>query len=314
MRGAMGERYLRSVLRRLAAGFLGVLCVHTAAAVAAKPDPEPRPVRFRDPVFKHVDVDHGLQYGSAQGRRGAEALLLDLYRPRGDRWARRPVMVWVHGGGFAGGSRSHRTLRSLAMSTARRGYVSLSVDYRILVGQACKVPDSPCYEAAIADQHDVQAAIRWVRRNADRYRLDTARIAVGGTSVGGIISYLVGTRPEDPGESGNPGYESTVRCFVSIAGGWPGGGGFATPGDAPGLFFHGTGDAITPFSWSADAVHALRNAGVPGVLEILSRGQHVAYRAFRTRYQTRTAEFLRYRLGLRPFSGGSDGGRRRAPD
>lgn len=262
--------------------------------------PGKAPLRFRDEVFQRVAVDHDVRYGEAPGSDGADvALLLDLYRPRGDRLARRPAMVWVHGGGFSSGHKDHRTLRSLALGSARRGYVSVSVDYRILVHHGCAVLDPDCRAAAVEDQHDVQAAIRWLRRNAARYRIDPSRIAVGGTSVGGILSYMVGTRSDDPGESGNPGWSSAVRCFVSIAGGYPGGGGFADAGDAPGLFFHGTADRVVPWSWSADAARALRRAGVPAVFESIPRGQHVAYQVYRERYDRHTHWFLYRRLGLR---------------
>jgi acetyl esterase/lipase len=267
-----------------------------AAPAVAEQVPRPpgdAPLRFRDEVFGRIAVDHDVQYGSAPGRSGAPArLLLDLYRPRGDRRARRPAMVWVHGGGFSSGSKSHRTLRSLALGSARRGYVAVSIDYRILATGGCEVTEEACRAIAVEDQHDVQAAVRWLRRNADRYRIDRTRIAVGGTSVGGILSYLVATRPEDPGTSGNPGFSSRVDAFVSIAGGFPDGGGYATDGDAPGLLFHGTHDRTTPFSWSVDAARALRDVGVDATLQLIPRGQHVAYEVYRDRYDEQSAWFL----------------------
>jgi len=209
-------------------------------------------------------------------------------------------MVWVHGGGFASGSRSHETLRALARGSARRGYVAVSVDYRILTPEGCDVSRPGCRAIAFEDQHDVQAAVRWLRRHADRYRIDPTRVAVGGTSVGGILSYLVATRAGDPGTSGNPGYSSRVAAFVSIAGGFPGGGGYPNKGDAPGLLFHGTSDRTTPFSWSVDAARALRAAEVGATLQLIPRGQHVAYEVYRERYDQQTAWFLYRALRLRP--------------
>ena len=273
---------------------LAALAVATPAAAEQVPAPPgDAPLRFRDEVFRRVAVDRALPYGVDP------ALLLDLYRPRGDRRALRPAMVWVHGGGFASGSREHPTLRSLALGSARRGYVAVSVDYRILAPSGCEVSAPDCRAVAVEDQHDVQAAVRWLRRHARRYRIDPERIAVGGTSVGGILSYLVGTRPEDPGTSGNPGWSSRVRAFVSIAGGFPGdGGGYATAGDAPGLLFHGTHDRTTPYRWSIDAARALRGAGVPATLQLIPRGQHVAYAVYRERYDQQTANFLYRALAL----------------
>jgi acetyl esterase/lipase len=209
-------------------------------------------------------------------------------------------MVWVHGGGFSSGSKSHRTLRAITLGSARRGYVAVSIDYRILAAGGCEVSQPDCRAIAVEDQHDVQAAVRWLRRNARRYRIDPTRIAVGGTSVGGILSYMVGTRPEDPGTSGNPGWSSRVAAFVSIAGGFPGGGGYPSAGDAPGLLFHGTHDRTTPFSWSVDAARALRDAGVPATLQLIPRGQHVAYQVYRERYDEQVAWFLYRALRVHP--------------
>jgi acetyl esterase/lipase len=241
--------------------------------------------RFYDEVFTRVDVDLDRAYGDDPQQQ------LDVYAPHGDRRARRPAMVWVHGGGFASGSRQHPTLRKLALGSARRGYVALSVDYRILSESGCEVSEPGCRAIALQDLSDVQAAIRWLRAHADRYRVDTSRIAVGGTSVGGILAYLVGTNPA-------PG--ARVRAFVSIAGGWPGpdGGGFLGAGDAPGLLFHGTADRVTPFAWSVDATRALRAAGVPATLVRIPRGQHVAYDVYRELYDRRSHSFVARRLGL----------------
>ncbi|MFL5846613.1 MAG: alpha/beta hydrolase [Solirubrobacteraceae bacterium] len=280
-------------MRHLGSLLVALVLAAPAAAEQVPPPPGKAPLRFRDEVFGRIAVDHGLRYGSAA------PLLLDLYRPRGDRRALRPAMVWVHGGGFSSGTRTHRTLRSLALGSARRGYVATSIDYRILSPSGCEVSEPACRAVAVEDQHDVQAAVRWLRRHAARYRIDPRRIAVGGTSVGGILSYLVGTRPDDPGDSGNPGWSSRVRCFVSIAGGFPGdGGGYPSAGDAPGLLFHGTHDRTTPFSWSIDATRALRAAGVPATLQLIPRGQHVAYEVYRERYDQQTANFLYRELAL----------------
>lgn len=279
-------------MRHLAVCLAVLVAAVPAAAEQVPRPPGQAPLRFRDEVFSRIAVDRGLRYGLA------EPLVLDLYRPRGDRRARRPAMVWVHGGGFAGGSRSHRTLRALSLGSARRGYVAVSIDYRLLASSGCEVTEEECRAIAIENQHDVQAAVRWLRANAARYRIDPARIAVGGTSVGGILSYLVATRPEDPGESGNPGFSSRVGAFVSLAGGFPGGGGYPSAGDAPGLLFHGTNDRTTPFSWSIDAARALRDAGVHSTLQLIPRGQHVAYEVYRERYDQQTAWFLYRALGL----------------
>jgi poly(3-hydroxybutyrate) depolymerase len=78
--------------------------------------------------------------------------------------------------------------------------VTTSIDYRLRSGNLGQ---------AITDaQHDAQAAVRWLRRHADQYRIDPERIAIGGTSAGAITALYVGNHAEDPGTSGNPEFRS----------------------------------------------------------------------------------------------------------
>ena len=61
-----------------------------------------------------------------------------------------------------------------------------------------------------------------------------------------------GARPEDVGNSGNPGFASTVRASVSLSGAriltTP------NPGEAAALLFHGTADSLVPYQWALDTV------------------------------------------------------------
>jgi len=63
------------------------------------------PLRYRDQVFSNITVTSDLQYGAAPGVDGnPSALKLDMYQPAGDTAAARPAVIWVHGGGYAGGA------------------------------------------------------------------------------------------------------------------------------------------------------------------------------------------------------------------
>ena len=128
----------------------------------------------------------GLAYGSAPDLQGNQVTLrLDLYQPTGDTAARRPAIVWVHGGGFTTGSRTDSYIVDLATSYAKLGYVSASISYRLLAPNGCGgAATSECVTAAIAAKHDAQAAVRWLRANAANLRVDSSRIAIGGASAG----------------------------------------------------------------------------------------------------------------------------------
>ena len=108
------------------------------AFAAARCPPSPASaaegVRYKDEIFHRVEAETDVRYGFAPASAGDAGgpLLLDLYEPRGDRLARRPAIVWVHGGGFSTGDKRDKLTRVLAKVFARRGYVTVSINYRLL--------------------------------------------------------------------------------------------------------------------------------------------------------------------------------------
>jgi acetyl esterase len=92
------------------------------------------------------------------------------------RDAQRPLVVWLHGGGFViGGLRSHdRALRYVASQT---GAVVVAVDYRLSPEHKFPV----CYDDALA-------AVRWAGEHARLLGADATRMAIGGDSAGGNLT------------------------------------------------------------------------------------------------------------------------------
>jgi acetyl esterase/lipase len=266
----------------------------------SKPAAAPAP-RYRQPVFPTVSVTRNLRYGGAAGRDGKPVVLaLDLYQPAGDPLAKRPAVVWVHGGGYREGDKASGPAPALASLFAKLGYVAVSINYRLLAPQPCAAAaavTNTCYAAAVEAVHDAQAAVRWLRARAGTYRIDPNRIGIGGESAGAITAAGVGVHSDEPGASGNPGYPSTVRAWVSISGGLPGGV-FVDRTDAPGLLFHGTADFIVPYRYSAETATAMRRAGVPVELETLDRAGHVPWTEYRDAFAGRSESFLYTYLDL----------------
>ena len=243
--------------------------------------------RYVDEVFSSATVNRDIQYGAAPDENGVtERLLLDLYQPAGDQKARRPAIVWVHGGGFRSGSKA--AMAGDATTFARRGYVTVSINYRLREGNIGQ---------AIADaQHDAQAAVRWLRRFADQYRIDRTRIAIGGSSAGAITALYVANHPEDPGTSGNPGFRSDVQAALSRSGF----GGWYSVGDPPIALFHGTADGTVPYQTAVDTCRSHRAAGNVCQLTTYQGAGHGLYPDHRADIIAKSAAFLYEHLDLGP--------------
>lgn len=110
---------------------------------------------------------------------GHERQKLDLYLPaQKEETAPLPLIVWVHGGAWLGGSKENcRSARFL-----RSGYAAVSINYRL--SQHAIFP---------AQIEDCKAAIRFLRANAEKYNIDPNRIGVWGASAGGHLVALLGT-------------------------------------------------------------------------------------------------------------------------
>jgi acetyl esterase/lipase len=120
----------------------------------------------------------GVTYATVPVQGAPLDLQLELVVPAGaGPW---PLVVWVHGGGWSGGSRL--PIPSSATRLLPRGYAVASIDYR-LSGQAI-------WPAQI---QDCKAAIRYLRANAATYGLDPDRIGVMGSSAGGHLVAALAT-------------------------------------------------------------------------------------------------------------------------
>lgn len=137
---------------------------------------------------------------------GIRELQLDIFRPDDGRTL--PAVLMVYGGGWNSGDRTMQV--PLAQRLAARGYVTIPVEYRL-------IPDA-LYPAAV---YDLKDAVRWVRENAEQYGIDTARIAISGSSAGGQLANLVGTTNGDSGNEYIRRYfhvTSDVQAVIDIDG------------------------------------------------------------------------------------------------
>jgi dipeptidyl aminopeptidase/acylaminoacyl peptidase len=277
---------------------LAALALVATGCITLDPPPGPAPLRYRDEVFTNVTKTSDVTYGSAPDYQGQTVTLkLDVYAPTGDTITNRPAIVWVHGGGFSGGNKSSPEIVDEANTFAKKGYVNVSIDYRLRpTGCLNNPPPGSCIAAVTDAMHDAQAAVRFLRANRTTYGVDGGRIGIGGSSAGAVTALNVGFNPDNPGTSGNPGFSSAVRGAVSISGGKLVG--TAGQGDAASLLFHSTEDPLVPYPLAANTVKEARAAGLTSFLVTWEGSGHVPYGQHRSEILAKTTNFLYGALDL----------------
>lgn len=138
-------------------------------------------------------------------RDGVE-LKLDLYAPASPIRRPAPVIVFLHGGGWSGGTRT--TGPDFSRYFAREGFAMASIEYRLT--PSITFP---------ANVEDVRTAVRWLKANAAAHALDPDRICLWGASAGGHLAAVAALAPRGMFEGpDNLNYTSTVRCALDAYG------------------------------------------------------------------------------------------------
>lgn len=148
----------------------------------------PAAVKYKDEVFAGFSLQKDLSYGMAS-HEGIKKkhFLFDLYEPASDTSRLRPLIIWLHGGGFKFGSKKARGIQLWSEMFAKRGYVAAGLNYPLSKRNTLfKFEElrKACSDAVEA----VEEAIAFFKKNASQYRIDTNRIIVAGNSAGGMIA------------------------------------------------------------------------------------------------------------------------------
>lgn len=245
----------------------------------------------RDVTFPaDVRVERNVAYLTADRKQKAD-LFFPLTMPAD---AQLPAVIVIHGGGFNDGDKDRRREINIASHLVRRGYVAMSIDYR-LWNKFVKTPTWP------QSLYDAKTAVRWLRQNADRLGIDPDRIGAIGCSAGGNLAAMLAlTGPADGLEppDGDATISTSVRCSVDFYGAVdlleyhdmkmflktrkedPESYRKASPinyagkADAPVLLVHGTADKTVPVSQSETLARALKAGGVEHSLIVIPDAPH----------------------------------------
>lgn len=199
--------------------------VSPPSSVAPEPDNGIPIVNVKSTYLTFVDEDityaEGLGHNNSSATPIAIPLKLDVYYPSNDS-TNRPVFMFIHGGGFTGGTKTKPEIVDMASYYASRGWVFISVDYRtteeLITVEGMSREELFTFYNGIAPQEwiehtlqgaetvkqfeqsiamymaqrDSKAALRWVVANSVSYGINTDYITVGGASAGAITTIALG--------------------------------------------------------------------------------------------------------------------------
>lgn len=223
--------------------------------------------RYKDILFDYVKVK---TYTYAT--KDSEDLNLDVYMPASDTVTKRAVYLFVHGGGFSGGSRDGGIIPEFCKNITRRGYVTVSMSYRLTrkdkpsrFGCDCPAEDKlNTFMSAVEDIHD---ATTFLIKNQEKFGINSQMIILSGSSAGAEAVLNAAFEPWKIN-----GQTFKYEGVISFAGAIPDTSVITKETAIPSLMFHGTCDNLVPY---ATAPHHYCNKKSSGFL-ILSGSYSIA--------------------------------------
>jgi para-nitrobenzyl esterase len=251
--------------------------------------------RYYNQIFAETTTT--VPYGEAPLYNGDDTvLLMDVYQPTGDNFAHRPLMIFAFGGSFTSGVRQSPDLITLCTYFSERGYVCVSIDYRLGMPDGS---DSSELQAVFRGVQDMKAAVRFFYKDAwtvNQYRIDTNEIYIGGSSAGAFIAlnyayFKMDTFSKPPpsfaapaliaiggvdGNSGSPGYSQKVKGVIDLSGAiadtvW------IMPGDPMLVGEHGTMDSTVTCWFDSTFASTHTRSALFGGGDIKNRMSHITF-------------------------------------
>ncbi len=142
-----------------------------------------------------------------------QPLRLDLYLPSAPV-SGRPLMIFVHGGGWNSGNKD--VIQPAMLPLLDAGFALASVDYRLVNAQHATLYGGMSAVIFPAAVHDIKAAIRYLRANAGTWGLDPQRFGLWGGSAGSHLASLVGLSGGDAALEGAVGNHIGVSSNVQV--------------------------------------------------------------------------------------------------
>lgn len=240
---------------------LGIVALFSTLITTAQCDTS----RYIHPIFDSLITYNDVKYGEAQVwyfPYSNTDLYMDIFEPEDDSLTKRPLMVWVHPGGFLTGDKSADDMVALCDSFARRGYVTATISYRLGFNP---VSDESAERAVYRGVQDARAAIRYLKEHHLDYGIDTNYTFIGGSSAGGFSALHTAYLDQQEAPSAIEGTLTTpdldcldcdgnnyqhlidIKGLVNLWGAVGDSSWIDANETEPALLIHGTDDGVVPY-------------------------------------------------------------------
>lgn len=226
--------------------------------------------RYKEEITDSVRIET-FTYAFKDG----QSLDMDVYFPAFDRLNNRPLIFYVHGGGFSGGSRNEPGIQTYCKLLARHGYVVSSISYRLTrkgtaTAFGCDCPALDKLNTFNEAVEDIQDATFFMIKYREKMGIDPQKIILSGSSAGAETVLNAAYQP--PYCYGLDSGPVSYAGVISMAGAVPDTSRIFKESAIPSLLFHGTCDNLVPY---ASAPHHYCKESQPGYL-ILHGSQTIA--------------------------------------
>ena len=185
--------------------------------------------------------------------KAGEDLIIDLYRPE-NPGEKTPLIIFMHGGGFSGGSPKNPQEVKFAKIAASRGYTVGLISYRLTrKGQSfgCDFEAEGKIGTFKAAAEDFMDAVVFMKNNSEKFSIDPDKIIVGGSSAGAEAVLNAVYNPDLMFEDSEKYKEIDFSAVISLAGALVDVRYLTEENAVPGIFFHGTTDNLVPYGTAA---------------------------------------------------------------
>jgi para-nitrobenzyl esterase len=242
----------------------------TSAVIAQHPTCDGN--RYKNLAFGQIDSTIGVRFGHNYTINNVSTdLYMDIYGPKGDIASKRPLIIFIHSGGFYQGTRQEGI--GICSYFAYKGFLAATIDYRLIDIPLSTIDSLDVATGLVHAISDAKAAIRYFiedAANANNFNVDTNYIFVVGASAGGVTASNLGyLNPADNipayfldivnsnggfsgNSSSNTGHEISIKGVVNYSGAlWRAN--WINANEPPLFSVHETGDSIVNCNYGPSA-------------------------------------------------------------